>query len=79
MSHQNEVYVGTPNPECAACGKHFDSDSDRKGRIRFQPWAPFDIFMEYSLCGACFSEGSASPKAAKRVAARALKYHNGEA
>ncbi|WP_299066982.1 hypothetical protein [Accumulibacter sp.] len=55
----NEVHVGQPATECAACRKPFNAVRKRRKSVRLFPAALCQIVpvaLQYGLCGRCFAQ-----------------------
>ncbi|MDX9945504.1 MAG: hypothetical protein RBS35_12025 [Azonexus sp.] len=78
MNFENELHIGTPNPECACCLKHFSKPTQRRMRARIQPIPGLNAFFEYDICETCSATAKRSGKGLKRVVRAVMKYHKGE-
>lgn len=75
---ENAFHIGSPNPECACCGKPFTHDAQRFGKVLFRPIRGVDFFVMYFICKECTKKGQRSKRATDRLKKKVLAYHFGD-
>lgn len=75
---KDALHIGTPNPECACCGKPFTDDAQRFGNVLFRPISGVEFYCMYSICRDCTKTGQASKKNTERLKKKVLAYHFGD-
>jgi len=76
---ENEIHIGTPNPECADCRKPFTAKRVRAASVRVMPLDfPVQIQFEYHICAKCLRAAKRSSADLERLYSRVQAYHMGE-
>lgn len=75
----NELHLGEPNKECAACRKPLDQKQKKAGSIRvgFEN-APVNLFFEYQICADCLVTCQRGGADCEGVMAAVGAFHYGE-
>ena len=76
---ENEIHIGTPNPECACCRKPFTTKRVRAASVRVKPPVSYvPIQFSFHICAKCLRDAKRSTSALERLYRRVQAYHMGE-
>ena len=77
----NELFIGTPNRECASCRREFNATHPRAGDVRVLPYLPGvpvgHFQFAYGICGCCLRQAKADEAGRTAVMAAVGRFHNG--